>query len=112
MSVELNKIQECQCSGSQGGCLHCGGDNSWCPKHYPAPQPRPSVDDAPPQGGYTHCACRDCMGTTVSSDWTKPELCSECADAGCEKYPLEWKQRHSWPVVSYDCQRDDAYGEC
>jgi hypothetical protein len=29
---------ECQCSGSQGGCLHCGGDNSWCPAHYPAPQ--------------------------------------------------------------------------
>ena len=50
--------------------------------------------------GYTHCACRDCMDTTVSSDWTKPELCSECKDAGCEPGQSE--------SDAYDCQRDDA----
>lgn len=42
-------------------------------------------DDAPtPQSGYTSCACRDCMETAISNNVTKPELCSECVDAGCE----------------------------
>lgn len=34
---------ECTCSKGEPSpgnrpCLHCGGDNSWCAKHYPAPQ--------------------------------------------------------------------------
>lgn len=48
-----------------------------------------------PQSGYTPCACRDCMDATVSSDMRKPELCSECAQAGCADY--------------VECQREDAY---
>jgi hypothetical protein len=36
------------------------------------------------QSGCTPCACRDCMETAMSSDWTKPELCSECEEAGCD----------------------------
>jgi hypothetical protein len=58
-----------------------------------------------PQSGYTSCACRDCMDTTVSSDTSKPELCSECVDAGCAKQ-LDLLDKH------VECQRDDAYGEC
>jgi ribosomal protein S27E len=56
--------------------------------------------------GYTNCACRDCFDTTVSSDASKPELCSECADAGCEPTPF------GEPMTNrYLCQRDDAYME-
>jgi hypothetical protein len=61
-----------------------------------------SLEDAPePQSGYTPCACRDCMDTTVSSDMTKPELCTLCTDADCA-------------LDDTECQRDDAYGsgEC
>lgn len=59
-----------------------------------------------PQSGYTSCACRDCMDITVSSDMTKPELCSECVDAGCDA----WSSREG--RSAFECQRDDAYGEC
>jgi hypothetical protein len=58
-----------------------------------------------PQSGYTPCACRDCMDTTVSSDVTTPELCSECADAGCDTWSS--REGHS----AFECQREDAYGE-
>lgn len=61
---------------------------------------------AAPQSGYTPCACRDCMDTTVSSDTAKPELCSECAEAGCDS----WSSREG--LSAFECQRDDAYGEC
>ena len=47
--------------------------------------------------GYTHCACRDCFDTTVSSDTAKPELCSDCIEAGCE-------------ANNGECCRSDAYG--
>lgn len=59
-----------------------------------------------PQSGYTPCACRDCMDTTVSSDMTRPELCELCSEAGCEVSTFENRY--------YECQRDDAYGsdEC
>lgn len=30
------------------------------------------------QSGYTPCGCRDCMEIAISSDVTKPELCSAC----------------------------------
>ena len=59
-----------------------------------------------PQSGYAPCACRDCMDTTVSSDITQPELCSECADAGCEVFPRGFNNSS----VVWECQRDDAYG--
>lgn len=65
---------------------------------------------AVPQSGYTHCACRDCVDTTVSSDITAPELCSECADAGCVAI-APYNERVQF-CSSYECQRDDAYGEC
>lgn len=72
--------------------------------------PDPFAGDTPaPQSGYTPCACRDCMDTTVSSDMTKPKLCSECANAGCEALPCPTSP--VWGTM-YDCQRDDAYGEC
>ena len=45
--------------------------------------------------GYTDCACRDCFDVAVSSDTSKPELCSDCEDAGCD---------------GGECQRPDAYG--
>lgn len=68
-----------------------------------SPEPTPA-----PQSGYTPCACRDCMDVTVSSDIIKPELCSECTDAGCEAYPRGFNNSSS----DWECQRDDAYGEC
>ena len=34
--------------------------------------------------GYTECACRDCFEIAISENETKPELCSECEDAGCD----------------------------
>ena len=60
-----------------------------------------------PQSGYTSCACRDCMDTTVSSDVRKPELCTECTEAGCEAYI----ERPNLGTGQYECQRPDAYGE-
>lgn len=72
-----------------------------------SPEPTPT-----PQSGYTACACRDCMDTAVSGDTTKPELCGECADEGCNPYPPSDADWRAWPVASgYECQRDDAYGE-
>lgn len=59
--------------------------------------------ESAPQSGYTPCACRDCMDTTVSSDTSKPELCSPCADAGCTEGQSE--------SDAYDCLRDDAYDD-
>lgn len=71
--------------------------------------------------GYTPCACRDCMDITVSSDTSKPELCSECKEAGCEDYAerdagvadaWRWEcQREDAPEPEYPTygQRDDAY---
>lgn len=60
-----------------------------------------------PQSGYTPCACRDCMDDTMSSDMTKPELCSECSDAGCE--PCMWIVLHPGDECSvgrlHECQR-------
>lgn len=62
-----------------------------------------------PQSGYTPCACRDCMDTTVSSDTSNPELCGECQEAGCEPFPRDdWKARVT-AVTTFECQRDDAY---
>jgi hypothetical protein len=58
-----------------------------------------------PQSGYTSCACRDCMDVTVSGDTTKPELCTECAEAGCEIFP----QGLSDSSVIWECQYDGAY---
>lgn len=66
----------------------------------PAPQPR---------SGYTPCACRDCMDTTVSSDVTKPELCTECKGAGCEPWRTSDVPMSTWYGTTYECQRDDAY---
>ena len=36
------------------------------------------------ESGYTPCACRDCMETAISDDMSKPDMCHECQDAGCE----------------------------
>ena len=38
------------------------------------------------------------MDPTVSNDTRKPELCSECLDAGCDSHGAN------------ECVRDDAYG--
>ncbi|MEW2498353.1 hypothetical protein AB0942_33195 [Streptomyces nodosus] len=64
-----------------------------------------------PQSGYTGCACRDCMDTTVSGDVTKPELCGLCEDAGCESFTVEAMQASDVTAGHFECQRDDAYGD-
>jgi hypothetical protein len=45
------------------------------------------------------------MAVTVSSDIDKPELCSDCKSAECER-PVPNITGYSY---TYDCQRDDAY---
>lgn len=64
--------------------------------------------------GYTHCACRDCMEITVSSDTSKPELCEECQAAGCSvgivgQADIPGYVYVSMPGYMRDCQREDAY---
>jgi hypothetical protein len=49
--------------------------------------------------GYTNCACRDCFEIAISSDESKPELCSDCEESGCSA------------DGDSECQRSDAY-EC
>lgn len=48
--------------------------------------------------GYTNCACRDCFDITISDDMTKPELCLDCEEAGCDC------------DGESECCRDDVYG--
>ncbi len=47
---------------------------------------RAAIDDATPRlgSGYTHCGCRDCFETVVSDNVARPDLCDDCATAGCE----------------------------
>ena len=61
--------------------------------------------------GYTPCACRDCPDTTMSNDTSKPELCEACREAGCLARG-QFDGRYYSSPGAYDCQRDDAYGEC
>lgn len=61
---------------------------------------------AEPRSGYTPCACRDCMDTTVSRNTNNPELCELCDDAGC----VAWEQG-SRAVLAWECQREDAYSD-
>lgn len=60
--------------------------------------------------GYTPCACRDCFDTTVSDIYDgrrlRPVLCDPCREAGCVNADV------NMDGYQYDCQRDDAYGEC
>jgi hypothetical protein len=58
--------------------------------------------------GYTHCGCRDCMDTTVSSDMSKPELCEDCKEAGCTLH-ANLPGFMTGYGLGYECQRDDAY---
>jgi hypothetical protein len=70
-----------------------------------------TLDKPVPQSGYTPCACRDCMDVAVSSNWFKPELCLPCKGAGC----LNYSHRPNLDFEGgseFECQRDDAYGEC
>jgi hypothetical protein len=48
------------------------------------------------------------MDDTVSSDTAKPELCSECTEAGCVAIAPH-NERVQF-CTTYECQRDDAYG--
>lgn len=68
-----------------------------------------TLDKPVPESGYTPCACRDCMDVTTSTDVTQPELCGQCEEADCEPLPM-----HPFPgmLSMFNCQRDDAYGEC
>jgi hypothetical protein len=61
-----------------------------------------------PQSGYTPCACRDCMDTTVSSDTARRELCEACEDAGCTNHS-NLPGFMAGYGLGYECQRDDAY---
>jgi hypothetical protein len=67
-----------------------------------------NLDKQQPQSGYTPCACRDCMDTTVSSDTGKPELCAECKEAGCVVHDVGEYSPHS---IVWECQREDAYDD-
>lgn len=58
--------------------------------------------------GYTPCACRDCMDVTISSDMSKPELCEECAEAGCANHGNLPEYMTAYGL-GYECQREDAY---
>jgi hypothetical protein len=58
---------------------------------------RVSLAKQPVSSGYTHCGCRGCFDTTVSSDMARPELCDSCEESGCE-------------LNGGECQRPDAYG--
>jgi hypothetical protein len=60
----------------------------------------PKKETPAPVSSYTHCACRDCMDVTVSSNPARPELCELCHAAGCGD-----PDATTWP----ECQRDDAY---
>jgi hypothetical protein len=60
--------------------------------------------------GYTACACRDCFDCTVSSDVTKPELCSDCFEAGCSYWHENKPARMNY-LNTYECKRSDAYGQ-
>ncbi|MFK0231185.1 hypothetical protein ACIQUL_36075 [Streptomyces sp. NPDC090303] len=55
----------------------------------------------------TWCACRDCFEIATSSDMSKPELCLECAEAGCVAI-APYNERIQF-CTSYECQRLDAY---
>lgn len=69
--------------------------------------PAPAV----PQSGYTPCACRDCMDTTVSSAYPAPlALCSECEEAGCLNYSFRANLDYEGGS-EFECQRDDAYDD-
>lgn len=70
-----------------------------------------TLNKTQPQSGYTPCACRDCMDTTVSSDVTKPELCSNCKDAGCEPFAPDSADYNALPGHMRECQREDAYSD-
>lgn len=129
MSVDLNK-RTCDTMGCRNTATHvlstpgldAGDENTYvdhvcepCGQGYmrrPALRATLAPVNAPaPQSSNTSCACRDCMDTTVSSDTTKPELCSECADAGCEAYRPGDGDYESLPGHMRGCQRNDAYGE-
>lgn len=62
--------------------------------------------------GYLHCACRDCMDVSITSDggWT---LCELCLAAACTPWPSEREPRpvgfRDLPSSYYECQREDAY---
>jgi hypothetical protein len=47
------------------------------------------------ESGYTWCGCRDCFEIVIGP-MDRPELCSDCQEAGCE-------------IGRGECQRDDAY---
>lgn len=75
-----------------------------------------TLDKKAAESGYTPCACRDCMDTTVSSDVTKRELCADCKEAGCSigivgQADIPGYVHVSMPGYMDDCQRDDACGE-
>jgi hypothetical protein len=85
-------------------CLPCGQGYLRRPALRATLAPKPES----PQSGCSPCACRDCMDTAVSADMTKPDLCTECTDAGCSP----WRDGEELKALDgrfYECQRDDAY---
>lgn len=62
------------------------------------------------QSGWTCCACRDCMDIAMSSDVSRPELCSDCKEADCEPHNAQAAEETSQPSWVFECQREDAYG--
>jgi len=72
--------------------------------------------------GYVHCACRDCMETTIGEAVT---FCEECVEAGCQENPKIGtcmlcddlgRDKDGEPcdvcgVGAHECLREDAYGD-
>lgn len=63
--------------------------------------------------GYTECACRDCMETTVSSDVAKPAFCDECLTHACDVRASLGKTECNVPGAydgdGYAVELDDAW---
>lgn len=48
--------------------------------------------------GYRDCGCRDCFEIAIAGDTSRPALCWECDEAGCDA------------SGESECARVDAYG--
>lgn len=62
-----------------------------------------------PQSGYTICTCRDCETSCFTAATGGSTLCWACLNAGCVSI-APYNEGVQF-CTTYECQRDDAYGE-
>lgn len=55
--------------------------------------------------GVTLCGCRDCFETVMSNDVDRPDLCTDCEAAGCERYCT------ACGTGDTECSAPDAYDD-